>query len=65
MILSADNPFNTCIFFVITEASLSENVGFLSSLVGEGCECHGYKIRIVGHSLGGAVGTMLGIRVNS
>ncbi|CAN6483271.1 unnamed protein product [Victoria cruziana] len=37
--------------------------GFLSSLMGSGSECHGYNIRIVGHSLGGAVATLLGIRL--
>ncbi|KAL5216203.1 hypothetical protein ABZP36_007604 [Zizania latifolia] len=41
--------------------SSSRNVGFLSTLVGEGSECHGYKIRVVGHSLGGAVATVLGM----
>ncbi|MQM09734.1 hypothetical protein Taro_042615 [Colocasia esculenta] len=41
----------------------SENTGFLSSLLGPGCECQGYKIRIVGHSLGGAVGSVLGLRL--
>lgn len=38
-------------------------VGFLSSLLGDGCECHGYSIEIVGHSLGGSVASLLGIRV--
>uniref|UniRef100_A0A0A9B510 Fungal lipase-type domain-containing protein n=1 Tax=Arundo donax TaxID=35708 RepID=A0A0A9B510_ARUDO len=37
--------------------------GFLSSLLGEGCECHGYNIEIVGHSLGGSVAALLGIRL--
>ncbi|KAG0496572.1 hypothetical protein HPP92_001263 [Vanilla planifolia] len=37
--------------------------GFLSSLLGPGCECDGYKLRIVGHSLGGAVATFLGLRL--
>ncbi|KAL6616546.1 hypothetical protein ACP70R_038816 [Stipagrostis hirtigluma subsp. patula] len=37
-------------------------VGFLSSLLGIGCECHGYNIEIVGHSLGGSVAALLGIR---
>jgi hypothetical protein len=37
--------------------------GFLSSLLGAGCECDGYNIEIVGHSLGGAVAALLGIRV--
>ncbi|XP_047317202.1 diacylglycerol lipase-beta [Impatiens glandulifera] len=37
--------------------------GFLSSLLGAGCECEGYKIRIVGHSLGGAVSAMLGLKL--
>lgn len=41
----------------------SEKSGFLSSLLGNGCECHGYKVRIVGHSLGGAVAIMLGLRL--
>nr|XP_010930154.1 uncharacterized protein LOC105051408 isoform X2 [Elaeis guineensis] len=41
----------------------SEMSGFLSSLLGVGCECLGYKVRIVGHSLGGAVATLLGIRL--
>ncbi|EHA8589271.1 hypothetical protein COCNU_scaffold008808G000040 [Cocos nucifera] len=41
----------------------SEMSGFLSSLLGVGCECHGYKVRIVGHSLGGAVATLLGLRL--
>lgn len=39
--------------------------GFLSSLLGVGCECHGYKVRIVGHSLGGSVATLLGLRVST
>uniref|UniRef100_A0A0E0JSA4 Uncharacterized protein n=1 Tax=Oryza punctata TaxID=4537 RepID=A0A0E0JSA4_ORYPU len=37
--------------------------GFLSSLLGAGCECHGYNIEIVGHSLGGSVAALLGIRL--
>ncbi|KAK4751260.1 hypothetical protein SAY87_004742 [Trapa incisa] len=37
--------------------------GFLSSLMGPGCECEGYNIRLVGHSLGGAIASMLGIRL--
>lgn len=44
--------------------SLCEQSGFLSSLLGIGCECHGYRLIIVGHSLGGAVGTLLGVRVS-
>lgn len=45
------------------EVSTSERTGLLSSLVSPGCECEGYKVRIVGHSLGGAVGTLLGLRL--
>lgn len=41
----------------------SGSIGFLSSLIGDGCECDGYSIRIVGHSLGGAIASLLGIRV--
>uniref|UniRef100_A0ACD5UT02 Uncharacterized protein n=1 Tax=Avena sativa TaxID=4498 RepID=A0ACD5UT02_AVESA len=39
----------------------SRKLGFLSTLVQEGSECHGYKIRLVGHSLGGAIATVLGM----
>ncbi|CAN1732026.1 Diacylglycerol lipase-alpha [Linum perenne] len=41
----------------------SKSSGFLSSLLGEGCECEGYTLRIVGHSLGGAIASMLGLRL--
>lgn len=43
--------------------SSSSSRGFLSSLLGDGCECEGYTVRIVGHSLGGAIAALLGIRV--
>lgn len=43
--------------------SLQTSSGFLSSLLGEGCECEGYNVRIVGHSLGGAIAALLGVRV--
>ncbi|XP_043724432.1 uncharacterized protein LOC122671340 isoform X2 [Telopea speciosissima] len=45
------------------EENSSGATGLLSSLLGAGCECDGYSIRIVGHSLGGAIGTLLGIRL--
>ncbi|XP_024027107.1 sn1-specific diacylglycerol lipase beta isoform X1 [Morus notabilis] len=41
----------------------SDAGGLLSSLLGAGCECEGYNIRVVGHSLGGAIATLLGIRL--
>ena len=41
----------------------SASTGFLSSLIGDGGECAGYSIRIVGHSLGGAIASLLGIRL--
>lgn len=47
------------------DGHLSETTGFLSSLMGVGKECHGYKICIAGHSLGGSVATLLGIRVRN
>ncbi|XP_038989675.1 uncharacterized protein LOC103717554 isoform X2 [Phoenix dactylifera] len=47
----------------VKDDSSSEVSGFLSSLLGVGCECHGYQVRIVGHSLGGAVATLLGLRL--
>ncbi|KAM7280528.1 hypothetical protein ACFE04_007662 [Oxalis oulophora] len=37
--------------------------GFLSTLLGTGCECEGYSLRIAGHSLGGAIAALLGIRL--
>ncbi|XP_016460829.2 uncharacterized protein LOC107784247 isoform X2 [Nicotiana tabacum] len=41
----------------------SEDGGFLSSLLGAGCECEGYGVRIVGHSLGGAIAALLGMKL--
>ena len=41
----------------------SDSGGLLSSLLGAGCECEGYNLRIVGHSLGGAIAALLGVRV--
>ncbi|WOL16102.1 hypothetical protein Cni_G24884 [Canna indica] len=46
-----------------TDETQSNKSGFLSSLMGIGCECYGYKIRIAGHSLGGAVAALLGVRL--
>jgi pimeloyl-ACP methyl ester carboxylesterase len=45
------------------ENTSSRQMGFLSTLLGEGSECHGYKVRVVGHSLGGAIATVLGMMV--
>jgi hypothetical protein len=36
---------------------------FLSSLLGDGCDCH-YNIEIVGHSLRTFVAALLGVRVS-
>ncbi|XP_062170601.1 uncharacterized protein LOC133876341 isoform X2 [Alnus glutinosa] len=44
-------------------ATESKSSGFLSSLLGAGCECDGYNVRIVGHSLGGAIAALLGIKL--
>ncbi|KAJ1382415.1 Fungal lipase-like domain [Sesbania bispinosa] len=41
----------------------SESHGFLSKLLGVGCECFGYNVRIVGHSLGGAIAALLGLQL--
>ncbi|GMN70871.1 hypothetical protein TIFTF001_053315, partial [Ficus carica] len=41
----------------------SDSGGLLSSLLGAGCECEGYNLRIVGHSLGGAIAALLGVRL--
>ncbi|XP_021776360.1 uncharacterized protein LOC110740191 [Chenopodium quinoa] len=43
--------------------SAIESRGYLSSLLGAGCECDGYAVRIVGHSLGGSIAALLGIRL--
>ncbi|KAI3764519.1 hypothetical protein L2E82_14530 [Cichorium intybus] len=37
--------------------------GLLTSLLGDGCECEGYNLRVVGHSLGGAIAAMLGLKL--
>lgn len=50
--------------YVSADSVSTETTGFLSSLLGVGCECQGYQLRLVGHSLGGAVVTLLGIRVS-
>ncbi|XP_044500136.1 diacylglycerol lipase-beta isoform X2 [Mangifera indica] len=39
------------------------SIGFLSSLLGARCECDGYNVRLVGHSLGGSIATLLGLRL--
>ncbi|KAM7465520.1 hypothetical protein LguiB_013082 [Lonicera macranthoides] len=44
------------------DGNSSESGGFLNSLLGVGCECEGYNVRIVGHSLGGSIATLLGLR---
>jgi len=41
----------------------TESYGLLSKLLGFGCECFGYNVRIVGHSLGGAIAALLGLQV--
>ncbi|RDX62313.1 Sn1-specific diacylglycerol lipase alpha, partial [Mucuna pruriens] len=41
----------------------SESYGHLSKLLGVGCECFGYNVRIVGHSLGGAIAALLGLQL--
>ncbi|XP_042456804.1 uncharacterized protein LOC122041243 isoform X3 [Zingiber officinale] len=41
----------------------SKKTGFLSSLLAPGSECQGYQICVVGHSLGGAIATFLGLRL--
>nr|XP_043626389.1 uncharacterized protein LOC122597873 [Erigeron canadensis] len=37
--------------------------GLLASLLGAGCECEGYNLCVVGHSLGGAIAAMLGLKL--
>ncbi|KAL1110889.1 hypothetical protein V6Z11_D02G018000 [Gossypium hirsutum] len=41
----------------------SQSGGFVSLLLGVGCECEGYNLRVVGHSLGGSIAALLGIRL--
>ncbi|CAL0316295.1 unnamed protein product [Lupinus luteus] len=45
------------------EENDSESNGLLSKLLGVGYECFGYNLRIVGHSLGGAIAALLGLRL--
>jgi hypothetical protein len=44
--------------------SIENSVSFLSSILGPGGECHGYALRFVGHSLGGAIGALAGIMLH-
>lgn len=37
--------------------------GLLTKLLGPGGECEGYDLRIVGHSMGGAVASLTGLQV--
>ncbi|GAB4834161.1 hypothetical protein Ancab_032425 [Ancistrocladus abbreviatus] len=48
-----------------SEGMTSGSGGFLSSLLRAGCECDGYALRLVGHSLGGAIAAVLGLRLRS
>ncbi|CAK9277152.1 unnamed protein product [Sphagnum jensenii] len=41
----------------------SNNQGLLSKLLGSGGDCKGYKLRLVGHSLGGAIAALTGLRL--
>ncbi|KHN37262.1 Sn1-specific diacylglycerol lipase alpha, partial [Glycine soja] len=41
----------------------SESYGLLSKLLGFGCECFGYNVCIVGHSLGGVIAALLGLQL--
>ncbi|XP_065867609.1 uncharacterized protein [Euphorbia lathyris] len=43
----------------------TDSSSFLSSLMGAGCECDGYRLCIIGHSLGGAIASLLGLRLHS
>jgi hypothetical protein len=54
----------TAVMELFSDKSDTVTAGFLSSLLGDGCECHGYNIAIVGHSLGGSVAALLGIKVS-
>lgn len=47
----------------VDKDSSCDSSGFLSSLLGAGGECEGYKIRIVGHSLGGSIAALLGLKL--
>lgn len=46
------------------DASSHRTKGFLSSILEPGGECHGYALRFVGHSLGGAIGALAGIMLH-
>ncbi|CAK9880988.1 unnamed protein product [Sphagnum jensenii] len=41
----------------------NSNQGLLSKLLGSGGDCKGYKLRLVGHSLGGAIAALTGLRL--
>lgn len=47
------------------EAALlgQRKTGLLTELLGPGGECEGYKLRFVGHSLGGSIAALTALRV--
>ncbi|GJT90493.1 Sn1-specific diacylglycerol lipase beta [Tanacetum coccineum] len=53
---------NTQLRSVVLALAEFQQVGLLTSLLGAGCECEGYDLRVVGHSLGGAIAAMLGLK---
>ncbi|GJN02511.1 hypothetical protein PR202_ga19870 [Eleusine coracana subsp. coracana] len=61
--LLTDGLCRECAFTMedLDENASSGQLGFLSTLLGPGSECHGYKVRVIGHSLGGSIATVLGM----
>ena len=43
---------------------LERNPGLLTRLLGPGGDYEGYKLRFVGHSLGGSIAALTALRVN-
>ncbi|GKC34548.1 carbon catabolite repressor protein 4 homolog 6 [Tanacetum coccineum] len=49
-------------FITQTAEAEFQEVRLLTSYLGAGCKCEGYDLHVVGHSLGGAIAAMLGLK---
>ena len=65
MALEAEKIFCGFVVILDCEAALlgQRKTGLLTELLGPGGECEGYKLRFVGHSLGGSIAALTALRV--
>ncbi|GJS89870.1 triacylglycerol lipase SDP1-like protein [Tanacetum coccineum] len=60
---SSENKARFTQFITQTAEAEFQEVRLLTSYLGAGCKCEGYDLHVVGHSLGGAIAAMLGLKV--